>query len=1795
MIGRGRSQKHKKMKNFSKLAAVAAMALTVAAGASAKGDKRDDAGHVLTEDWKEYCKAEAEDLPQTQEKILSDIIRKAETRKLDWDFYDAAGKYCLAARSYDWKKASVISEDLKKRITEYGSPVVLWNAGNNAPFYLDIPDIRELAADKEKLIQEKNDQFYSADRFLRSNSGRLPSVIVEEMENDYEYLLWSAFMRGCMYSPVRDEKSDSLTGITFASGALKEYYEGKYPQAAYVEFVENTRISDDSTALRKAAMESFINKYRDKGIRFFARMELLRMKFEALQDSTGAGPSDYLALREECAQFERDRKAEKAETALTKMCDYPANLIKKMDFKQIRVKCVEGTDTIAISLQNLGNVRMRLMDRDSTVIIDTLLENRAGSYYVPDTLKFAVSGIDDGRYTVKCSSDDVSASFAYVRNTVSLVLQRQDKGMAAYLADYMTGEPVKKADFMIYYKDSLIRTVRGMDFDGFTLIDADFPEQDDRYYACCSFTDTTGLLRMTRKTSFTPSKPVRAEIRQAPGCIILKDRAAFNPGDTLKFKAILYETFQDTTSAWARTRCRVWTGNDKVTAQLKDAQGNMVGSMDLTVNEFGSASGYFRLPEDRRNGTFTLSITAAGNTLAASTLTVDEFELPTFNAVFEPQHEIMFPGDTVTVKGRLESYAGRSLAAADVSYRIGLWSEVIKEGKLDIGADGSFSLTFTAGNGKDDGGYYYHDISIKVTDATGETHEFSTGVVIYDFYFSAGIENTAEGSVETEGGQARIRDAETDSADVHGLNILEGDFAIVSFDLRNAGNEPLTGEKISYSVSHDGQCVIEGEAETGEKTWIDLSSWPSGTYRLKASVEVEGRKKTCVYDLIKTAAEDEALHGKFLHFIKILPSEDIVFQFGASDGPVWAAVQLFGGADTCLKSEMIHMEGVSGEKGSLETVTYDFKDEYPDVTELKITYFRDGEIHEYSHDFRRAATDMTLPLTFSRFTDKAWPGEKCVYEITTLPGVECAVSVFDVTTEAFRTNWWNTLAPWQETPYVYRTYSTGRISGSGWSSLFRMDSAADFGRSEAIPFQMASAAPRYADDAVIKEESVQNTLMTKSSGGLGISAPEISIRENFADALAFYPFLRSDKDGKIRFEFTAGDKLSTYYVSLFAHDKSMNNNVLRQKMQITLPVTVSVAQPAYLYSGDKYDLQVSLSNTSGSDSEGTLSVYLYDGSDHESGTPYMVMSKPAGAGKGSASTETFTIEVPSDTDTLGIKTVYCASDGASDGLFVAIPVSAPVQTLKESHSALLSDGMSRDSLYAALRNEFVNVSGYGAVPEEISIADMLREAVPDTVRSAAYPDAISSAEAYFTARLAHFLKGDSGDCAECGKLCTEMLSYQNTTGGFAWLKGGPSSPAVTAAVLEYIAVSDSKGLPAGKPELHAAAEKAVKYLDSYYFSDERLSSWAGDLSLPQYLYVRSMFADLPLSAGIGRKETKAFAKTVKQYVYGTEDDGRGYILYKARRAMTVLNFIGSSDERDGFLQSAGLKAGRKFHTRLEKYMASLKEYAVSHKSGGKYYPNAVLPFRGLLENELYAHSMLCRLLSDYGRDFGDSESSEIADGIRLWIMIQKETQDWDGDPAFMLAINAVSEGSPELLSAKVLILTMKYRKPFSEIKAAGNDISVKCRYFVEDGSAGKDAEYEGLREISSGDTLKVGDRITAVYEIWSAENRSFVRLNAPRAASLRPENQLSGPYGYGIRSSRAASRMFRFAPYAYREVKSDRSIWYIDVLAEEKTVITEDLVVTQSGTFSSPVTDIECLYAPHYRANDGFHPQLLSR
>ena len=260
--------------------------------------------------------------------------------------------------------------------------------------------------------------------------------------------------------------------------------------------------------------------------------------------------------------------------------------------------------------------------------------------------------------------------------------------------------------------------------------------------------------------------------------------------------------------------------------------------------------------------------------------------------------------------------------------------------------------------------------------------------------------------------------------------------------------------------------------------------------------------------------------------------------------------------------------------------------------------------------------------------------------------------------------------------------------------------------------------------------------------------------------------------------------------------------------------------------------------------------------------------------------------------------------------------------------------------------------------------------------------------------------------------------------------------------------------------------------------------------------------------------------------------------------------------------------------------------------GGWYYPNAVMPWRGLLESEAYAHSTLCDLLSHTDR-------SDIADGIRLWLMLQKETQKWDEDPAFVDALTSILDGSEDVLATKVLILKAEYTKPFESIVAAGNGFTIERKFFREvtveekynDKTEDKNRNVTELQEIKPGEQLHVGDKILMKYCIWNQENRSFVRLTAPREASLRPVDQLSGHYGWRFNPLRI-SRFYTLSPQGYRNVKAEKTEYYFDSYPEEKTEITEEFFVTEAGTFKAPVVSIESLYAPHYRANDGFKAVL---
>jgi hypothetical protein len=223
-------------------------------------------------------------------------------------------------------------------------------------------------------------------------------------------------------------------------------------------------------------------------------------------------------------------------------------------------------------------------------------------------------------------------------------------------------------------------------------------------------------------------------------------------------------------------------------------------------------------------------------------------------------------------------------------------------------------------------------------------------------------------------------------------------------------------------------------------------------------------------------------------------------------------------------------------------------------------------------------------------------------------------------------------------------------------------------------------------------------------------AAAVPVREDFSATLAFEPCLDPSSDGSIDFEFKTSDKLSTFVVSLFAHDKEMNTAVLRRDMVVSLPLKVSLVQPKYLHEGDRYVLKASVSNSSDVEVPGVMTLEVYDGEDHKGQEPVLVSSREALVPAGGVADADFEIMVPSS-DTLGFKLTF-ASEGIADALFVTVPVFPAEQTLVEAHSAVLLPGMSEEDLLETLRGRFVNVPSAGAEYSELSIMDMLHAALP---------------------------------------------------------------------------------------------------------------------------------------------------------------------------------------------------------------------------------------------------------------------------------------------------------------------------------------------------------------------------------------------------------------------------------------------------------------------------------------------------
>jgi hypothetical protein len=185
---------------------------------------------------------------------------------------------------------------------------------------------------------------------------------------------------------------------------------------------------------------------------------------------------------------------------------------------------------------------------------------------------------------------------------------------------------------------------------------------------------------------------------------LFMDRSIYRPGQTVYFKGIVLQKNNET------NKSGIVADYDN-TVYLNDANGQVIDSMKVKSNEFGSFSGRFQLPQAGLNGAFLLR-TKKDN--GQSSFRVEEYKRPKFYVDYEPIKGTYKVNDKITITGIAKSYAGNNIDGAVVKYRVvrqprflypwlfwRWWQPPaepmeIVNGEIQTDKDGKFKVEFTA-------------------------------------------------------------------------------------------------------------------------------------------------------------------------------------------------------------------------------------------------------------------------------------------------------------------------------------------------------------------------------------------------------------------------------------------------------------------------------------------------------------------------------------------------------------------------------------------------------------------------------------------------------------------------------------------------------------------------------------------------------------------------------------------------------------------------------------------------------------------------------------------------------------------------------------------------------------------------------------------------------------------------------------------------------------------------------------------------------------------------------------------
>lgn len=446
----------------------------------------------------------------------------------------------------------------------------------------------------------------------------------------------------------------------------------------------------------------------------------------------------------------------------------------------------------------------------------------------------------------------------------------------------------------------------------------------------------------------------------------------------------------------------------------------------------------------------------------------------------------------------------------------------------------------------------------------------------------------------------------------------------------------------------------------------------------------------------------------------------------------------------------------------------------------------------------------------------------------------------------------------------------------------------------------------------------------------------------------------------------------------------------------------------------------------------------------------------------------------------------------------------------------------------------------------------------------------------------------------------ELLKRQTPSGGWTWFPGMPDDRYITQHIVCGLGHLDRLGVRTVRenPEIWAMLQRAVRVLDQKMQEDydwlirnkANLSEDHTGYTLLHYLYTRSFFRDLPLD--------DAYQKAFNYYKGQSEK----YWLNKGTymNAMTALA-LHRQDNGDN-------KAAQDI-------MKSLRQNTVKNEEMGMYFKDnrgGWYWYQAPIETQALAIEAFDEVSND----------ATTVNELKVWLLKQKQTQDWKTTKATAEACYALLLRGGKWLASKdiveVVIGSHQLPKSQPDLKLEAGTGYYKTRWNAPDitadmGNISVTKKDEGvswgavywqyfeqldkitraetpltitkqlfketatksglqLQPLSNGAKLKVGDMLKVRIEIRVDRDMEYVHLKDMRAAGFEPTNVLSRyrwQDGLGY----------------YESTKDAATNFFMHWLPQGTYVFEYPLRVSHKGNFSNGITTMQSMYAPEFTSH----------